>query len=54
MELKLFPFCGHHGRIFRDSKGLYSIQCNICGNGTIGYGKLESAQEAWNRRPNND
>ncbi len=53
-KLKLCPFCGHHARIFKDSYGRYNIQCNICGNGTITYNKLECAVAAWERRKNDN
>jgi hypothetical protein len=51
-ELKPCPFCGNHVRIWHVNGG-YNIQCNVCGNGTITFIKLECAVEAWNRRIKN-
>ena len=48
-KLKPCPFCGSHGRIWHIYGG-YDVQCNICGNGTLAFEKLECAVESWNRR----
>ena len=52
-KLKLCPFCGSHAKIWH-IRGGYNVQCNICGNSTITFEKLECAIAAWNRRANDN
>lgn len=52
-KIKNCPFCNGKASIYRDYAGLWLVQCDDCGIGTLHSLKLESAIETWNRRVEN-
>ena len=52
-QLKPCPFCGGRAGIYQDYMGLWHVQCDNCGIGTLKNDIKELAVRSWNRRVEN-
>lgn len=52
MEIKLkpCPFCGCSAGLYQAYDGCYTVQCKVCGNGTLCKPNKNLVIELWNRR----
>lgn len=48
--LKVCPFCGGDARWYFGDHDMYGVTCKRCTCKIYGYGTLENAIKAWNRR----
>lgn len=53
-DLKPCPFCGGEARRTVIENNLYAVMCCICGAITSAFWLRDSADEAWNRRVNDE